>query len=148
MATARSTPTARPFPTEAAEFERIVAGKLPDDWAADLPKWKPSDKPIATRAAGGEVLNALAKRIPNLIGGSADLNPSTDTALKGLGDFQPAEFGGPGTQGAVGGSVGLRRTQHGVRSSRARHGRGRQRHGGAWRQCCPSAPPSWSSPIT
>jgi transketolase len=48
-------------------------------------------------------MNALAKRIPNLMGGSADLNPSTDTALKGLGDFQPAEYGGPGTQGAVGG---------------------------------------------
>ena len=41
------------FPEEAAEFERIVAGKLPDDWAADLPKWKPTDKPIATRVAGG-----------------------------------------------------------------------------------------------
>ncbi len=91
------------FPGEAAEFERISAGKLPEDWAADLPKWKPVDKPIATRAAGGQVLNALANKIPNIIGGSADLNPSTNTALKGLGDFQPAESGGPGTQGAVGG---------------------------------------------
>ena len=52
------------------------------------------------------MLNALAKRIPNIIGGSADLNPSTDTALKGLGDFQPPEFGGPGTLGAVGGEWG------------------------------------------
>ena len=85
------------FPKEAAEFERIVSGKLPDDWAADLPKWKPADKAMATRVAGGEVLNALAKRIPNIIGGSADLNPSTETALKGLGDFQPSEFAGPGT---------------------------------------------------
>ena len=50
------------------------------------------------------MLNALAKRIPNIMGGSADLNPSTDTALKGLGDFQPSEYGGPGTQGAVGGA--------------------------------------------
>ena len=79
------------FPAEGAEFEMISAGKLPDDWAADLPKWKPSDKSIATRVAGGEVLNALAKRIPNIIGGSADLNPSTNTALKGMGDFQPPE---------------------------------------------------------
>ena len=54
-----------------------------------MPKWKPTDKPIATRVAGGEVINALAKRIRNIIGGSADLNPSTNTALKGLGDFQP-----------------------------------------------------------
>ena len=92
------------FPKEAAEFEMVMSGRLPDDWAADLPKWKPSDKPMATRAAGGEVLNALAKRIPNIMGGSADLNPSTNTALKGLGDFQPSESGGPGTLGAVGGT--------------------------------------------
>ena len=91
------------FPKEAAEFEMIIDGKLPEGWDADLPKWKPTDKPIATRSAGGAALNALAKRIPNIMGGSADLNPSTDTALKGLGDFQPSESGGPGTQGAVGG---------------------------------------------
>jgi len=92
------------FPKEAAEFELIMSGKLPADWAADLPKWKPADKAIATRVAGGEVLNALAKHIPNIMGGSADLNPSTNTALKGMGDFQPDEFGGAGTAGAVGGS--------------------------------------------
>ena len=105
------------FPNEAAEFERITAGKLPDNWAADVPKWKPTDKPIATRAAGGEVLNALAKRIPNIIGGSADLNPSTNTALKGMGDFQPSEYEGPGTQGAVGGEwdYGGRNVAFGVR---------------------------------
>ena len=91
------------FPKEAAEFESIMSGKLPENWDADLPKWKPTDKPIPTRAAGGEVMNALAKRIPNLIGGSADLNPSTRTALKGLGDFQSREMSGPGTLGAVGG---------------------------------------------
>jgi transketolase len=91
------------YPNEAAEFERMMAGKLPDNWAADLPKWTPADKAIASRVAGGEVMNALAKRVPNLIGGSADLNPSTNTALKGMGDFQPAESGGPGSQGAVGG---------------------------------------------
>ncbi|HET9322191.1 MAG TPA: transketolase C-terminal domain-containing protein, partial [Bryobacteraceae bacterium] len=91
------------FPAEAAEFERIVSGALPENWSADLPKWKPTDKPMATRAAGGEALNALAKHIPNIIGGSADLNPSTRTAMKGLGDFQPPESSGPGTLGAVGG---------------------------------------------
>jgi len=94
------------FPNDAAELEKIIAGKLPDNWGADLPKWKPEDKPIATRAAGGQVMNALAKHIPNIIGGSADLNPSTNTALKGLGDFQPSEYGGPSTQGAVGGVWG------------------------------------------
>jgi transketolase len=91
------------FPAEAAEFERIVSGRLPDAWEKDLPKYAPTDKPIATRAAGGAALNALAKNLPNIIGGSADLNPSTDTAMKGLGDFQPHESEGAGTSGAVGG---------------------------------------------
>ena len=91
------------FPKEAAEFEMLVGGKLPENWASGLPQWKPTDKAMATRVAGGEALNALAKNIPNIIGGSADLNPSTNTALKGMGDFQPAEFAGPGTMGAVGG---------------------------------------------
>jgi len=91
------------FPDEAAEFEQIMSGKLPENWQADLPKYALTDKPIATRAAGGAALNALAKRLPNIAGGSADLNPSTDTALKGLGDFQPSESQGPGTLGAVGG---------------------------------------------
>ncbi len=94
------------FPKEAAEFEMAQAGKLPEGWAADLPKWKVGDKDIATRSTGGDVLNALAKKIPNIIGGSADLNPSTKTALKEMGDFQPSETGGPGTAGAVGGVWG------------------------------------------
>jgi transketolase len=105
------------FPAEGAEFEMIAAGKMPENWGADLPKWKPGDKPIATRVAGGEALNALAKKIPNIIGGSADLNPSTNTALKGMGDFQPSEYGGPATQGAVGGlwGYGGRNVAFGVR---------------------------------
>ena len=94
------------FPAEAAEYKAIQEGKIPDDYTADLPKWKTEDKPIATRAAGGQVMNALAKHLPNMVGGSADLNPSTNTALKGLGDFQPAEYGGPSAAGAVGGVWG------------------------------------------
>lgn len=106
------------FPAEGTEFEMIASGALPEDFAADLPKWKPADKPVATRVAGGEALNGLAKRIPNIMGGSADLNPSTNTALKGLGDFQPAEPGGPNTAaGAVGGPWGYigRNVAFGVR---------------------------------
>ncbi|MGH9654133.1 MAG: transketolase [Bryobacteraceae bacterium] len=91
------------FPKEAAEFESIMSGKLPRDWKADLPKWKPEDKPLATRAAGGQALNALAKHIPNIMGGSADLNPSTNTGLKGMGDVQPPCEKFADTQGAVGG---------------------------------------------
>lgn len=105
------------YPAQGAEFDMIMAGKLPEDWAADLPKWTPADKPIATRVAGGMALNGLAKRIPNIMGGSADLNPSTNTALKDLGDFQPSEQGGPGAQGAVGGVWGYagRNVAFGVR---------------------------------
>jgi transketolase len=105
------------FPKEAAEFELLMSGNLPEDWDADLPHWKPTDKPIATRAAGGDAINALAKHIPNLIGGSADLNPSTRTALKGLGDFQSPEVSGPGTLGAVGGGMELCGPEHRVRCS-------------------------------
>ncbi len=105
------------FPTEATEFEQMRSGKLPNDWRADLPEWNPQDKPLATRAAGGQVLNALAKRIHNLLGGSADLNPSTNTALKGEGNFQPPEAGGPSIQGAVDGVWGYagRNVAFGVR---------------------------------
>ncbi len=90
------------FPEDGKKWEMMIAGKLPDDWDADVPKWKPSDKPVATRVSAGQVLSALAKRIPNLIGGSADLDPSTNTALKDMGDFEPAgAYGGksPGTAG-------------------------------------------------
>ena len=79
-----------------------MKGELPVGWDQDLPRWQPTGKAMATRVAGGEVMNALAKRIPNLVGGSADLNPSTNTALKGKGDFQP-EGSAPGAEGAVGG---------------------------------------------
>jgi transketolase len=105
------------YAEQGAEFERVIQGQLPEGWPADLPRWKSADKPMATRAAGGEALNALARRIPNIIGGSADLNPSTNTALKGAGDFQPREFGGPGVQGAVGGewSYAGRNVAFGVR---------------------------------
>ena len=105
------------FPAEAAEFELMMSGKLPPDFAADVPTWKPEDKALATRAAGGQVLNALAKRVHNIMGGSADLNPSTNTALKGEGDFQNPELGGPSAQGAVGGVWGYagRNVAFGVR---------------------------------
>lgn len=91
------------FSAEAAEFEAALQGRLPDKWDADIPRWTPADKPIATRAAGGLVLNALAKHIPSIIGGSADLNPSTNTALNGYGNFQPEQLSGLDAQGGVSG---------------------------------------------
>ncbi|SCY54546.1 transketolase [Nitrosospira sp. Nl5] len=89
------------FPAEAAEWDQVMGGQVSPD-AAQLPQWKPSDKPVSTRVAAGQALNALAQHIPNIIGGSADLNPSTNTALKERGDFQPSD-GTPATAGAVGG---------------------------------------------
>jgi len=94
------------FPVEAAELSMLIQGGLPSDWAADLPKWQTTDKALATRAAGGQALNGLAKRIPNLLGGSADLNPSTETGLKGMGDFQSPALP-VSKQGPVGGGWGF-----------------------------------------
>ncbi len=88
-------------PELAAEFERAMAGGLPEGWDADIPSFSADDKPLATRSAGGKVINAIAGRVPELMGGSADLNPSTNTALKGAGDFQSPTRGGD-RQGAVG----------------------------------------------
>jgi len=78
----------REYPELARQLERRWAGKLPKDWDADLPLFPPDPKGMATRAASGEALNALAQRLPELIGGSADLTPSNKTALAGETDFQ------------------------------------------------------------
>jgi len=104
-------------PDLAAQFERAVRGELPPGWDADLPAFSPADKPIATRAAGGTVINAIAARVPELFGGSADLNTSTETALKGAGDFQAPDTAGTALQGAVGGEWGYggRNIHYGVR---------------------------------
>jgi len=104
-------------PDLAAELERVLRGELPKGWDADLPVFKADDKPIATRAAGGKVINAIAARVPELLGGSADLNPSTETALKGAGDFQSPSNEASDRQGAVGGAWGYggRNLHYGVR---------------------------------
>ncbi len=68
-------------PALATEFERVMRGELPADAFADLPKWEVDDKPLATRAASKEVLGALAPRVPELVGGSADLAGSNLTDL-------------------------------------------------------------------
>src|SRR5258706_15597740 len=64
---------------------------LPEGWAADLPEFKPDPKGIATRDSSAQVLNAVAQHVPWLLGGSADLTPSTKTRLTfgPAGDFQP-----------------------------------------------------------
>src|SRR5262249_34688075 len=75
------------FPEDAARLKRELAGELPQGGDAAIPAFAPSEPAIATRAASGRVINELAKILPNLIGGSADLAPSTNTLIKGADSF-------------------------------------------------------------
>jgi transketolase len=78
----------RIHPALGAELERRLNGKLPDGWDADLPTFPVDEKGLATRASSGKVLNALSTKLPELIGGSADLTPSNNTRFEDTGDFQ------------------------------------------------------------
>jgi transketolase len=77
----------------ASQWKAALAGKLPDGWESLLPRFKAGEK-VATRSASGKVLNAVAAAIPTLIGGSADLAPSNNTYLVGLGDFERGNAAG------------------------------------------------------
>lgn len=83
----------REYPAEAAELRGLLAGDLPAGWHAALPVF-PAGKPVATRNAGGKVINDLAKVIPNLVGGSADLAGSNKTTIDGSPFIQAEKFGG------------------------------------------------------
>src|SRR5262249_38276706 len=76
----------REFPDLAAEWRRRQAGELPPDWGTDLPTFKAGEKE-ATRTAAGKVENAIAAKLPELIGGDGDLGVSTNTPLKGAPSF-------------------------------------------------------------
>ena len=76
------------YPELAAELARRINGDLPEDWESALPVFPADEKGMASRAASGKVLNALAKAIPELMGGSADLAPSNKTWISGEPDFQ------------------------------------------------------------
>ncbi len=92
------------YPELAKELETRFAGDLPEGWDADLPVFPADPKGVATRVASGKCLNAIAQKVPSVFGGSADLNPSTNTELKGLGNFEhPARCTGD-LQGAVAGA--------------------------------------------
>jgi transketolase len=97
-------------PGLADKLRQALAGELPKGWEAALPRFTPADGAMATRDAGQKTIVALAEVIPNLVGGSGDLDPSTRTALKGQGDFESPNFtspdGAPPTQGMVGGPMG------------------------------------------
>jgi transketolase len=107
---------AKAFPDLHQELACRLNGELPPGWDADIPVFEADPKGIATRAASGKVMNAIAPRLPALSGGSADLDPSTKTALKGLGDFNPPAAGDD-QQGSAGGGWSLagRNLHFGVR---------------------------------
>lgn len=94
----------------ASAFDRAIAGELDPSWDAKLPLFTPKDGDMATRDAGSKVIAVLAESVPSLMGGSADLDPSTRTMMKEKGDFQSADVPESGqtppTQGMAGGVWG------------------------------------------
>jgi transketolase len=76
------------YPELADRWVNAMSGFIPDGWDAGLPHFTPADGPLATRAASGRVLNAVAESLPTLIGGSADLAPSNKTFIDGVPEFQ------------------------------------------------------------
>ncbi len=78
---------AEAHPEKAAELERWLAGELPEGWDAEMPAFEAGEK-LPPRAAGGQVLGAIAPKVGFLVGGSADLTPSNKTDVEGRGDFQ------------------------------------------------------------
>ena len=112
----------RKFPAVAGELEQALRGELPAGWEESIPDFPADAKGLATRVASGKVLNAIAPKLPTLIGGSADLNPSTHTVLQKLGDFESSERTFADSQGSAGGgfSYAGRNLHFGVRE----HGMG------------------------
>jgi transketolase len=80
------------YPELAAQWQQELSGQLAEGWDSDIPTFATGEA-LASRAAAGKTLSAIAPKLPNLIGGSADLAPSTNTYVKGLGDFGPEENG-------------------------------------------------------
>ena len=84
----------RAYPAEARELERRLRGELPDGWEAAIPGFTPESGAMASRAASGKVLEAIAPRLPELVGGSADLSGSTNTIIKDEGTYLPGCYAG------------------------------------------------------
>ena len=105
------------YPELMKEWKLMMSTGMAPGWEEEIPRFDPDPKGIATRSAGGQVMNALAKHVPSLVGGSADLDPSTNTALKGEGSFQPPGSGDESVPGAVPGvwGYGGRNIAFGVR---------------------------------
>ena len=115
-----------------AELSLVMDGGLPDGWDADLPRFDPADDPIATRKASQQVIQWAAEKVPHLVSGSADLEPSTLTLIEDGGSVTPRRLLG---------------AQRPLRRARARHGGDRERAQPAT-GCAPSAPRSSTSSTT
>jgi transketolase len=94
------------YPDLMKEWQGWINGTLPEGWERDIPQFPPDPKGVATRSVGGQVMNAISSHLPLLIGGSADLDPSTGTVLKDRGTFQAPGSGPEKVQGAVSGPWG------------------------------------------
>ena len=97
---------AKAYPERMAEWDQMMNARLPEGWDRDIPLFPPNPKGVATRVAGGQVMNAIASNLPVFIGGSGDLDPSTQTVLKGKGNFQCPGTGNETLQGSVSGPWG------------------------------------------
>jgi transketolase len=107
----------RAFPELSRELKRRFSGELPDAWADELPTFPADAKGLATRKASEAVMQAVARTVPEVVGGSADLDPSTYTWLKQEGDFESPLRSHDLVQGLVGGGWGFggRNLHFGVR---------------------------------
>ena len=117
--TRSSRSTRKAFPDLAKEFQQGMAGELPEGWDAGIPSFPADPKGMATRVASGKVLNAIDQKLPSLIGGSADLDPSTHTALRAMGDFENPRDEAGNLQGSAGGGWSYARTQPALWRARA-----------------------------
>ena len=118
IGTRRLKNTQKRFPSLAAAFRDTRSDELPDDWEKSLPKFDGVEAK-ATRAYSGDVINAIAEAVPQLVGGSGDLTPSNNTFIKSSADIQAGQ---------------LRKPQHPFRHPRTRDGFGDERHGFVWQR--------------
>ena len=85
--------TKNEFPELAEQFVKAMKGELPEDFDAEIPVYEVG-KSVATRSSSGDVINAIAKKVPSFFGGSADLAGSNKTTMKGAGDFAADNYAG------------------------------------------------------
>ena len=105
------------YPEQAGELRLLIAGELPPGWDANIPQFPADAKGLATRVASGTIMETISRTVPGLIGGSADLNPSTYTELNDAGNFESSTRAVGDLQGSAAGgwSYAGRNLQFGVR---------------------------------